>query len=101
MIQTARLPDTDGRLQVRAVVVHDGRSVNVGATLADALSGFGEPVERPDGGIGVVLPNTTPRSRDEPGRWYDAMRAAMKQGNWSAFGAAFDSLGRSLGRPPQ
>lgn len=100
-IQTAWGTGADGSPQVRAVAMSDGAQVHVGRTLADALQAFGEVVERPEG---VVMPGGNEQKAAGNGaarRWYDAMREAMKQGNWSAFGAAFDSLGRSLGRPPQ
>jgi hypothetical protein len=32
---------------------------------------------------------------------YDAMRGALGRGDWAAFGAAFDTLGALLGRPPR
>jgi uncharacterized membrane protein (UPF0182 family) len=31
--------------------------------------------------------------------WYAAMRTAMRQGDWAAFGRAFEALGRALGQP--
>jgi hypothetical protein len=31
---------------------------------------------------------------------YEAMRSAQRRGDWAAFGAAFDALGRLLGRRP-
>jgi hypothetical protein len=101
-LQTALQTSVEGTWQVRAVAVSDGAQVKVGRTLADALGALGETVERPGGtagtptGLDPALPG-----RDSARRWYDTMREAMRQGNWSAFGAAFDSLGRSLGRPPQ
>jgi hypothetical protein len=101
-LQTVLGVGADGTSQVRAVAVSDGVQVKVGRTLAEALRAFGEAVERPEGGVVApddVEPVTS--GRDAARRWYDAMRDAMKQGNWTAFGAAFDSLGRSLGRPPQ
>lgn len=100
--QTAMGTGVDGSLQVRAVAVSDGVQVHVGTTLADALRAFGEAVEGPEGGsVTPVGLETNVSGRDAARRWYEAMREAMKQGDWSAFGAAFDSLGRSLGRPPQ
>jgi hypothetical protein len=32
---------------------------------------------------------------------YGAMRAAMQRGDWTAFGRAYDDLGRLLGAPPR
>jgi uncharacterized protein len=103
VVQAARGIRADGRLDFRLVAVSDGQRIGLGPTLADALTSLGETVERP-GSVpgGPRLPGTnTNVDRDAPVRWYEAMRQAMKQGNWSAFGAAFDSLGRALGRPPQ
>ena len=105
-IQTATVIGADGIPQVQAVAVSDGTQTKVGRTLGDALRAIGERVEPLDGAlVGVSDFESTAPGRDTARRWYDAMRAAMQQGNWSAFGAAFDSLGRSLGRsrarPPQ
>ncbi|AMW04927.1 UPF0182 family protein [Gemmatimonas phototrophica] len=101
LVQTVQLTRGDGRLVLARVLVTDGVAVGAGATLADALTMLGERVS------GGLLPGSPAPVVDWEGtddvaaRWYDAMRHAMKQGNWSAFGAAFDSLGRALGRPPQ
>jgi hypothetical protein len=99
-VQAAQGARADGRLSMGESVVSDGEQIGVGPTLADALASLGETVERPrHGGRAVSGAPTT--DTGAPSRWYDAMRQAMKQGDWSAFGAAFDSLGRALGRPPQ
>ncbi|NCW46182.1 MAG: hypothetical protein EBV77_12130, partial [Gemmatimonadaceae bacterium] len=92
----------DGAPLVRAVAISDGVQVYVARSLAEALRAFGETVEDSVGGPAAPmgLAQSAP-GREAARRWYDAMREALKQGNWSAFGAAFDSLGRSLGRPPQ
>jgi uncharacterized membrane protein (UPF0182 family) len=105
-IQTATVVGADGVPQVQAVAVSDGTQAKVGRTLGEALRAIGERVQPLDGALGGVADvESTAPGRDTARRWYDAMRAAMQQGNWSAFGAAFDSLGRSLGRsrarPPQ
>lgn len=100
-VQTVQGTRADGTLEVRGVAVSDGRATVVGPTLADALTSLGETVERPNGasvqGASVAGPDDVEPVR----RWYEAMREAMRQGNWTAFGAAFDSLGRAVGRPPQ
>jgi hypothetical protein len=36
--------------------------------------------------------------RGTVGRLYDAMRRAAREGDWAAFGRAFDSIGTVLGR---
>lgn len=48
--------------------------------------------------VGITVPAAEPDFRASLTRWYDAMRAAMRRGDWSAFGAAMDSIGRALGR---
>jgi hypothetical protein len=99
-LQTVQGTGADGRFRLRGVAVSDGTEVGVGHTLADAVRALGESVPgtgRVPGAAGLEAPT----DRTVPRRWYEAMRAAMKQGDWTAFGAAFDSLGRSLGRPPQ
>lgn len=100
-LQGVRTTDDDGRLVFRQVAVTDGQRVGLGTSVAEALAAIGEQVEVGGAaGTSPLGPVPAPAPRD-PARWYDAMRQAMKQGNWSAFGAAFDSLGRALGRPPQ
>jgi uncharacterized membrane protein (UPF0182 family) len=101
LVQSVQVTRGDGRLVLARVLVTDGMAVGAGATLADALTMLGERVS---GGLRPGSPAPVVDWEGTDGvaaRWYDAMRQAMKQGNWSAFGAAFDSLGRALGRPPQ
>ena len=100
-VQTVQGIRGDGTLVVRAVAVSDGRATAVGPTLADALASLGERVERPSGASIQAGSVTGPDDVEALRRWYEAMREAMRQGNWNAFGAAFDSLGRAVGRPPQ
>ncbi|GAB1341342.1 UPF0182 family protein [Gemmatimonas sp.] len=101
LVQAARTTRADGRLAFGQVAVTDGRQVGVGPTVAAALTSLGETLlPTPGGPVATAIPEDAIGS-EGAGRWYDAMRQAMKQGNWSAFGAAFDSLGRALGRPPQ
>lgn len=101
-VQAVHGQRNDGRRTVEQVVISDGTTVGAGPTLADALTSLGETVVRP-GGVPAVAGSRSPQEVEpgDPGRWYEAMRRAMRDGNWSAFGAAFDSLGRALGRPPQ
>lgn len=101
LVQAARTTRADGRLAFGQVAVTDGRQVGVGPTVAAALTSLGETLlPTPGGPVATAIPEDAIGS-EGAGRWYDAMRQAMKQGNWSAFGAAFDSLGRALGRPPR
>jgi uncharacterized membrane protein (UPF0182 family) len=101
LVQPVQITRADGRVIVSRVAITDGTAVGVGGTLAAALTALGETV------VGSMPVGTADRPEDveriegDAARWYERMRQAMKQGNWSAFGAAFDSLGRVLGRPPQ
>jgi uncharacterized protein len=90
----------DGSIVISRVAVLEGNRVGVGATVEEALARAG----------GAPLPARLPAAVDtadaEPRdarvvRLYDAMRQAMRRGDWTRFGAAFDSLGQILGRPPQ
>lgn len=38
--------------------------------------------------------------RERAAALYDSARAALRRGDWPAFGEAYDALGRLLGRPP-
>jgi uncharacterized membrane protein (UPF0182 family) len=42
-----------------------------------------------------------PEPRDAMRRLYAAMRDALRRGDWTAFGKAFDALGELLARPPE
>jgi uncharacterized membrane protein (UPF0182 family) len=66
-------------------------SVRVGASLQD-LAGprGGAPGQRPPADLRATI-----------GRLYEAMRRAAREGDWPAFGRAFDSIGTVLGRPRQ
>lgn len=92
-------PRRDDGAMIRAVAVADSGRIRTGATLTTALSddhptangqGGGTRPTRTDGASPITTSVT---------RWYDTMRAALQRGEWGRFGAAFDSLGRALGRP--
>ena len=73
----------------------DQDSVYAGRTLADAL-----------GVASGVDPSTTEPLSDESlraraGRLYDTMREALRRGDWTAFGEAYEALGALLARPPR
>lgn len=80
------------------VAVTDGIGVGVGRTVAEAMRAM-----RPDDARWRQPP---PSARDAApslvaaARQVDRMREAMRRGDWSAFGTAFDSLARAVGRPP-
>ena len=73
----------------------------MGPTLGEALQALGETVSAAEEPAGPLVSLGTDRREAEGARLYEAMRQAMQRGDWRAFGAAFDSLGRVLGRPPQ
>ncbi len=88
-VYTARARGVPVHLGVAAVV---GGQTRVAPTLA-ALAGMT---------LAPVPIDATPvefRVRVEA--LYESMRGAMRRGDWQSFGAAYDSLGTLLGRPPQ
>ncbi|WP_291164892.1 UPF0182 family protein [Gemmatimonas sp. UBA7669] len=91
----------DGSTVVARVAITDGARVGVGSTTAEALSRLGVTVSSSPTAGAAAMDLVPVAGEASAARWYDAMRQAMRRGDWSAFGAAFDSLGRVLGRPPQ
>lgn len=88
----------EGSTSIARVAASDGIRMGVGTTLVEALGRMGEvpmPSARAAGSVEEGL------SSDVARRWYAAMRDALRRGDWAKFGAAFDSLGRVLERPPQ
>ncbi len=98
LAQSVHLSSVDGTLPVSRVAVYVGDRVVTGRDLYDVASRLsGESVLPP-----VEIPELDADSRDAATlRLYDRMRAALRRSDWVSFGAAFDSLGRLLGRPPQ
>ena len=86
----------------RVAVAYQGK-VGVGASLAEAVRQLQGPLV--PGGNNGQRASTVPLSavgrQTSVSRLYDTMRAAMRRGDWTRFGSAFDSLGILLGRPPQ
>ena len=100
-LQAVQWARGDGSTVVARVAITDGARVGVGSTTLEALSRLGVTVS-PAPTSGAAPVDLVPAAGEVgAARWYDAMRQAMRRGDWSAFGAAFDSLGRVLGRPPQ
>lgn len=100
-LQAVQWTRGDGSTVVARVAITDGARVGVGSTTLEALSRLGVTVG-PASTTGAAPMDVVPAAGEaSAARWYDAMRQAMRRGDWSAFGAAFDSLGRVLGRPPQ
>ena len=90
--QTHYLWRGDGSPAVAQAVVAVGDSLRVGRTLAEAL---GDRVP-----AGAPVSPTDPRTfRERVTTAYEAMRAALRRGDWRAFGDAYDALGRLLATP--
>ncbi|HUF25862.1 MAG TPA: UPF0182 family protein [Gemmatimonadaceae bacterium] len=77
---------------LRVVATIDGEP-RIGRTLA-AIAGM-----RVAAGLSEETP--PPEFRARVDALYEAMRSAMRRGDWLGFGAAYDSLGTLLGRPPR
>lgn len=90
----------DGVPFVSRVAVLDGAHLYFGSTIADAftLQTGGPSAYRSFDDL--VLPAGVARDRRVT-QLYDAMREALRRGQWTRFGAALDTLGVVLGRPPQ
>jgi hypothetical protein len=94
-VQSGYAWPTEGPPSLLRVGVLDRDSVFGGRTLADA---FGmSAVFEPDLGE----PMTDESFRARAGRLYDAMREALRRGDWTAFGEAYEALGTLLARPPR
>ena len=92
-VQTAYAMREDGPPAVTRVSAFIADSVRSGRTLADAL---GVPLSADSFGV----PLTEQDFRSRVTRLYAAMRAAMRIGDWVAFGTAYTELGVLLGRQP-
>jgi hypothetical protein len=82
------------------VAVEEGGHLAVGSTVADALQRMGSSRVPVSAKAGNSILEFEPKDVATT-RLYDAMRQGMRSGDWVRFGAAFDSLGKVLGRPPQ
>ena len=90
-----RSDDPPALLSVSVLI---GDSARTGATIAAAL-GVADTIRDGRGrGTGDTAPQ--PEFRAHVAALYDAMQAALRRGDLSAFGAAFAELGRVLGRAP-
>jgi hypothetical protein len=101
VFQTLSFARGDGSTVVARVAITDGTRTGVGPTLGEALQALGETVSAAGEPAGPPVSLGTDSREAGAARLYEAMREAMQRGDWRAFGAAFDSLGRVLGRPPQ
>jgi uncharacterized membrane protein (UPF0182 family) len=89
LVSAERGPSVTGVVTLVADTLRTGRS------WADALG------VAPAGVAGrpSTAPGTVAAADARVRALYDAMRAPLRRGDWAAFGAAFDSLGATLGRP--
>jgi hypothetical protein len=79
----------DAPPSLAGVVMLQKGQVHTGATLREAL-GLARPAA--PAGMGTVRARVT--------ALYDAMSAAMRRGDWNAFGEAYAELGRLLRTAP-
>jgi hypothetical protein len=77
------------------VAAIDRDSAFIGRTLADAF-GVRTALEP-----GIDEPITDESLRARAIRLYEAMREALRRGDWAAFGEAYEALGTLLSRPPR
>jgi uncharacterized membrane protein (UPF0182 family) len=97
LLQSLLGAQDDGSTRVLRVATTDGRRVGVGATVVEAL---GQLSDVPVATGPSAIAGGGQDSSDAARRWYATLRAALRRGDWVQFGAAFDSLGRVLERPP-
>lgn len=99
LLQTLYGSQPDGTPFVRQVAVLDGAHLYLGSTIAGAIS-----TNRNEGYISDPLSGLSTGTASERERrsmqLYDTMKEALRRGDWTRFGAAFDTLGMVLARPP-
>ena len=91
-LQTAYSWRTDGAPAIRVVAVMLGDTVRTGTSVA-AAAGLPAPVL-------PAVPLTLTGFRTRVDALYGEMREAMRRGDWTAFGVAYEALGRLLQAPP-
>lgn len=87
-LQTTYVLRPDGTPQVLFVTLLDDARVTVGTTLMEAA---GMPMPAPPS-----TPPTPEEFRERVEALYEMMRDALRRGDWNAFGAAYEALGRLL-----
>ena len=96
-VQTTYAWRTDGAPTVSRVAIHGTGttrdSVGFGAALAEAAG------VRPDSGSLATAILTPAGFRTRVDELYAAMREAMRRGDWTAFGKAYEDLGQLLRSP--
>lgn len=100
LLQSLQWNRSDGAQMIARVGIWSGDRVGIGSTTADALARLGAPASTARTGNDGFLALAEPRDLTIV-RLYDTMRKALQGGNWAQFGAAFDSLGLALGKPPR
>jgi hypothetical protein len=78
----------DGGMLVLVAAIRHGDSVSTGRTLIEA-AGMPNPVETSE-------PLTPVEFRRRVGALYEAMREAMRRGDWAGIGSTWEALGRLL-----
>lgn len=86
--QTHYVARGQGAPVVARVLLLAGDSLRAGRTLGELLAPAGEPAVSPAPGGDL---------RRRVGVVYEAMRSALRRGDWAAFGRAYDELGRLAG----
>jgi hypothetical protein len=91
-LQSQYIVRPDGAPQVLAATIHRGSLSRTAQTFIDA-AGLPHPVP--------TAPPLTPEDfRRRVAALYESMREAMRRGDWSGIGAAYEALGRLLRSPP-
>jgi uncharacterized membrane protein (UPF0182 family) len=91
-LQSRYIVRPDGAPQVLAATLHRGAIVQTAQTFIDA-AGLPHPV--------TTTPPLTPEDfRRRVAALYESMREAMRRGDWTGIGAAYEALGRLLRSPP-
>ncbi|HEU4641721.1 MAG TPA: UPF0182 family protein [Gemmatimonadaceae bacterium] len=90
LAQSAYVWRQDAAPSLARVAVAVDTTVRTGHDLAEALGVSPPP--------GDTLAATPRDFRERVAALYDAMRAALQRGDWTAFGRAWDALGRLLAR---
>jgi uncharacterized membrane protein (UPF0182 family) len=91
-VQTRYVVRPDGAPQVLTSSIHRGMVATTGRTIIDA-AGLPNPI--------AADPALSPEDfRRRVASLYESMREAMRRGDWSGLGAAYEALGRLLRSPP-
>ncbi len=100
LVQPLQWNRADGTTVISRVAIQEEGRAGVGGTLAEAVEVLGLPRSQARPIVGASAGGSEPRDVAVD-RLYEAMRQALRSGSWTRFGAAFDSLGKVLGRSPE